>query len=262
MLKKKIPMALVNIVVVGCGGTGGKVITELGRFLASFSASNVKCRLSLIDGDRVEAKNISRQPFSEMDIGVEKCLALQETLRECFSLETNAYPVYLDTAEQLDEIIRTNESALLKGYDYYTYDVKKVTVIVGAVDNHRARQVLEEVYQNSPNCYYIDSANEFDVGEVAYGLRLLGNELSYSRAFYYPEVLTDKGKRASELSCAAVNVSSPQHIVTNMLAANIVLSALIQFIQSGKPRTGITYFNALSGTSVHREASVSLEVEG
>ena len=243
-----------NIIVVGCGGTGGKLSTELFRTLAVLGddKENLKTHLTLIDGDRVEEKNIERQPFSLIDVGTHKCLALQETARECFNLEVSAYPTYLDNCEQLMSIIN-EESNICKKHCCPSRDFE-ITILCGCVDNHRARQVLEQAYQKLENVYYIDSANEFDVGEVVYGLRLKGNEISKSRAFYFPDVLTDKGPRASEISCAAENVSAPQHPGTNMMAANFMLTAISNFLVSGNFRDGIIYFNALNPSVVHRRA--------
>lgn len=240
-----------NIVVVGCGGTGGKLSTEIFRMLTVLGdKENLKTHLTIIDGDRVEKKNIERQPFSLMDVGSHKCLALQETARECFNLEVSAYPTYLDSCDQLMSIL-DEESHECSRHCYTSRDFN-ITILCGCVDNHRARQVLEQTYQKLENVYYIDSANEFDVGEIVYGLRLNGKELSKSRAFYFPDVLTDNGPRASEISCAAENVSAPQHPGTNMMAANFMLTAISNFLVTGNFRDGIVYFNALNLSVVHR----------
>ena len=51
-----------NIIIVGCGGTGANYIVELGRYLYQNPVSCM-CSLLLIDGDVVEASNISDSHF-------------------------------------------------------------------------------------------------------------------------------------------------------------------------------------------------------
>ena len=61
------------IAIVGTGGTGGNLIPLVARML---SATYLNTTLLLIDGDRVEEKNLKRQPFSKRDIGMNKARAL------------------------------------------------------------------------------------------------------------------------------------------------------------------------------------------
>lgn len=63
-----------NIIIVGCGGTGGNFIKELGRFLYRASIKN-SCSILLIDGDLVEEHNVSRQPFLPEDVGRKRALS-------------------------------------------------------------------------------------------------------------------------------------------------------------------------------------------
>lgn len=229
-----------DIGIVGCGGTGGNLIKELGRFLKFFSSPDKSWTLTLIDGDRVEAKNGSRQPFSVQDVQQMKALVMQEGLVECLELPGDkvfAYPEYLDTPEQLS-MFMTNKSN--------EYETQHVKVLVGCVDNHRARQVMHQFFEKQPNIIYIDAANEYDSGEVVIGIRIKGEEIAPPRAFYFPEVLTDTGKSASELSCGVVNISSPQHIITNLCAAQHSLSAIVQLMQKDEVEGGIIHFNAFT----------------
>lgn len=48
-----------NIVLVGCGGTGGCFFGRFIRFMADFYAENTTINLSIMDGDTVELKNLS-----------------------------------------------------------------------------------------------------------------------------------------------------------------------------------------------------------
>lgn len=76
------------------------------------------------------------------------------------------------------------------------------------------------------------------------GLRLADMNIAPPRGYYYPDVLTDRSPSAKELSCGAVNVSAPQHMVTNLCAANHCLSFVAQAMQEGRVEGGILYFDA------------------
>ena len=89
-----------NIIIVGCGGTGANYIVELGRYLYQNPVSFM-CSLLLIDGDVVEASNISRQPFSPVDIGRKKAEVMSEILQEAFGVGSRFYPEFLLSHNEL-----------------------------------------------------------------------------------------------------------------------------------------------------------------
>lgn len=218
-------------VTVGCGGTGGNFIKD---FVHTQMRVNERLSLLMVDGDRVEEKNLARQPFSERNILQNKASCLrQDLLGENPELKDRLFdhPFYLDTREDLMSAVKQTEC-----------DGK--ILLVGAVDNHRARQVLEAFYHSVENCIYIDAANEWSNGEVVVSVKSAGKEESPLRSFYYPDVLTDRSPSASESSCEVLNESAPQHFCTNLASANGVLCAIEPVVNTGKIRGGIFYFDA------------------
>lgn len=219
-----------TIIVVGCGGTGGNYIKELGRFLYDNSIARA-CRILLVDGDLVEKGNIARQPFLPQDIGRKKAAVMAEILQEAFGLECGFYPEYLNSPYELKNFEKEGS----------------LNILVGCVDNHACRKVLHEYFQMSPSCYYLDAANEYSVGEVVAAMRLYGTEMSPDRAYYYPEILQGQYIPKSEESCCQVNGSQPQHLVTNLMAANLLLKCTVEIL-AGQPWCGgIYYFDAFKG---------------
>lgn len=226
-----------HIICVGAGGTGGNFLKELGRFLKFYHEENIEWRLSIIDGDTVEARNAERQPFSAEDVMQHKASVMAEGLVDCIGLPqecVRAFTSYIDTYEQLEKIIGSSGSG------------QNVVILVGCVDNHRARQVMHEAFDKTRNIIYIDSANEFAEGEVCVGVRIAKKEIAPPRAYYFPEVLTDTGKRASEQSCGVINESSPQHLVTNLTAAQHILSFVVNIMKNHTTEGGIVFFNAFT----------------
>lgn len=226
-----------NVICIGAGGTGGNFLKEFGRFLSYFSDTNKSVTLSIVDGDRIERRNCARQPFILDDENEFKAITMASAIIENFDLreqQVHAYPRYIDTVEDLQQIEKAGNISCRQN----------LVVLVGAVDNHRARQVMHDYFYTCKNIICIDSANEYRVGEVVTAIRIGGKNITPPRAYYYPDVLKDKGKAASEISCGEINIADPQHITTNLMAANICLSTVINVIQ-GQAMGGITYFDSL-----------------
>ncbi len=217
------------IIIVGIGGTGGNLAKELCRFTSSLYGKEIK--IIFMDGDKVEKKNCSRQPFSEYDIEENKAVVLSELCNLNFNINVSAIPEYLTEKEQIINICNKNR-------DFFP-------ILVGTVDNHPARQILHQIYNNTDNICYIDSANERWNGEVVSSFKLNKIIISPPRGFYFPDVLTDNTPGKAEESCGVINITSPQHLVTNLWAANIILSDIVNLIINGCSQAGISLFNVL-----------------
>lgn len=234
-----------HIIVVGTGGTGGNLVRDLGRFLKFYDKDNTAWDLTLIDGDHVEEKNAERQPFVGCDVMQNKAVVMRSGLVECFDLPDKkiiAIPEYIESTQDFRNL-----------YKYFskpswttsqTENVIDMVILVGAVDNHRARQVMHEFFYMTDNIIYLDSANEFTNGEVVVGVRLGGVDIAPPRGYYFEDILTDRSPSASELSCGVVNVSAPQHIATNQCAANHCLAFIAEHMQENKIKGGIVFFDA------------------
>lgn len=209
----------IKIIVLGCGGTGGHFLAGLGEFLKSYSSRSNYWNLVLCDGDIVEEHNLKNQAFVASDVGKNKALVMQEGLCEAFGLDMSSIKCYgyIDSVTELLQFCKEDS----------------LNMIVGCVDNHKARQIMHKVFYSLPSCIYIDSGNDYESGQIVTGLRLYGKDYRPPRGFYFPDVLTDKTPTDRELGCGVVNSHSPQHIVTNKKAANILLGFVSWFMQEG-----------------------------
>lgn len=214
-----------DIVVVGCGGTGSHYIKELGRLL--FGRSRDDLRIILADGDAVEEKNLVRQAFLPQDIGRNKAQVMAEILSQVYGVEAEFYDRYIDSPSDLESLVRENA----------------VVLLVGCVDNHQCRQSMHHFFVERENCIYMDSANEFSVGEVVIGSRIGSVDTYPDRCQYFPEILEANEKKRSEESCEALNASAPQHMLTNQLAAWILLVNTAKFLDN-EWLGGIFFFDA------------------
>lgn len=230
------------VMCVGVGGTGGNFIKEFTRYATYFHKEDVSIKIVLIDGDKVEKKNEERQPFIDDDIEQFKSVVLASALKDNFGYEEiTAYPMYIDEVSDLDKIY----SSMCRFLNYRTEYERGMTIpiLIGAVDNHRARQVMEEWFGKKDNIFYFDSANEYAVGELVLSARVNGELVAPPRSYYYPDVLTDASPSAKELSCGVVNVSSPQHLATNLFASVLLMSAVSNLLSDNAFEGGITYFS-------------------
>ena len=97
----------VKIVIIGAGGTGRNVIPHLYRIAFS---SNRPCKVIICDGDIVERKNLIRQNFAECDIGENKAQVMAERYSEVFGIETEYIPDYIESEEELYELLNVKGS--------------------------------------------------------------------------------------------------------------------------------------------------------
>lgn len=194
-----------------------------------------KVKLILVDGDNVEERNLVRQAFLPQDIGYNKAQVMAEILSQAYGITAEYYDRYIDTPADLEQLVGKDD----------------VVLLFGCVDNHQCRQSMHRFYQSRQHCIYMDSANEYSVGEVVIGSKIGGIEMYADRCEYFPEILEAQEPKRSEESCEVLNVSAPQHMLTNQLAAWILLVNTAKFLQ-GEWIGGIFMFDAFKCYSMDR----------
>lgn len=220
------------MVVVGAGGTGTYFLKEVSRFIYALGDHSMIGKMTIIDGDIVERKNLERQCFQEEDIGLFKSSVMADILNCAFSLSWKAKAIFLESKDQLT----IEKGDAFRKEEYITFPV-----IVGCVDNHACRMVLEDYFNSCKSCIYLDAANEYSSGEIVVALKVNGKVLSPLRSKYFPEIMK-KQKSRSQMSCTELSAVSPQHICVNMLAGNILLSEFSS-ICGGKFHGGMVVFD-------------------
>lgn len=211
------------VIIVGAGGIGSALFQDLCRFLPH------TIDVHLMDGDRVEGKNLQRQHFSKRDMGRNKAEALAEKASVAVGMDRVYYhPTYLTGPGQLERISR-----------HY----KEGVVLLGAVDNHPARRHMEHfVKEFGLPVYYVDCANELDRGEVVAVHRDRSGITGRLRSEIDPSVLTDNTGDPTTSSCTQqLDAGNVQVLYTNRKAAILALE-LIHHHLRGDTRVGITFF--------------------
>ena len=213
-----------NVIVIGAGGTGTYFLKEFSRFLCG--KNKMINSYTIFDGDVVEEKNLARQAFCEDDIGFNKAVVMADALYSSFDVRWDAYSAYLTELSQLTALEKKNT----------------IPLIVGCVDNHGCRMLLEQYFDECDNICYLDSANEFSAGEVIFSYKVNGKVLSPTRSHYFPKIKESDVRNRTEISCEELNNVAPQHIATNMCAGNILLKEVTSLLE-GKAHLGMVTFD-------------------
>lgn len=222
-----------HIVLVGCGGTGSYVFYYLARlmFTELLKPAERRTTLILVDGDTVEEKNLYRQNFIQSDVGKNKAAVL------C-SRYANAYGIHIEYVDRFVET-KTELGALLSYTSRNAYDI--VPILIGCVDNYRARRCMHEVFEGCrTEMIYIDAGNGETTGQVVVGVnfnRYWQQNNSYlppAGAIFQNLLEPEQEKGAEMVSCADLSLRDGQSIMANMATANLVNIALNSIINYRK----------------------------
>lgn len=232
----------VKIIMLGAGGTGGHVAPHLYRLLHTLDRP---VKIIIADGDIVEEKNLVRQNFISADLGRNKAQVLAERYATAFGMEVQYIPEFIENEYRLAKLVEPDR--------YYTGNYSRHyeeghSILIGAVDNNRSRQLCHQVFQKADNLIYIDSGNGEFTGQVVCGIRRKGRTYYEPIGEVYPDVLADTDKFPTELSCAEVALSAPQSIVANIMAATAVVSYIYNILVLGSIETKSVTFSTKSVT--------------
>lgn len=217
----------VKIMMLGAGGTGGYIAPHLYRML---HALDRPVSVVIADGDLVEQKNLVRQNFISADLGRNKAQVLAERYASAFGLEAQYIPDFIESEDRLTELVKPDT------YSAGPYSDRRqegLSILIGAVDNNRSRQLCHWVFKKADDLIYIDSGNGEHTGQVVCGIRRKARTYYKPLGELYPDVLEATDKFPTQLSCAEAAVSAPQSIVANILAAGAVISYLYNILALG-----------------------------
>lgn len=230
----------VKVVMLGAGGTGGHIAPHLYRLLYALDRP---ARFIVCDGDVVEEKNLVRQNFIPADLGENKAKVLAERYSTVFGMETEYVPGFVETEEQLKELL-TPEYFLMRLPGYRVpKQVEELVILIGAVDNNKSRQLCHRVFQQAEELIYIDSGNGEYTGQVVCGVRRAFKTYYPPIGTVYPDVLEDTDKFPTELNCAEASASAPQSMAANITAATAVVDVIYNILALGDSTVRQTTFS-------------------
>lgn len=204
----------IEIIIIGCGGTGGYLIRDLSRFLYSIDRrlpGQSQIKVTLYDGDLVEDKNIMRQNFMPSDIGQNKAEVMANRHVRAFAIDIQYVPEMFSFAKHGNSL-----------------NVNAQKIIIGCVDNNSARREIAETMKRllkngkfDKRTIWIDSGNERKTGQV-----ILGNAEMENVTDIFPDILDPKQDTVEVRSCAERMLEDEQNMFVNLTASNLILNYL------------------------------------
>jgi PRTRC genetic system ThiF family protein len=243
----------VEIILVGCGGTGSWLAPSLARLARAMQESGRNVKLCYIDPDTVEAVNVPRQNFCEAEIGANKARALALRYEGAWGVPIGCVAGRLDP-----------KSIPLP-------DGETLQVLVGCVDNAQARRSIAEVLNlhngralalgQPPGTWWLDCGNGLESGQVLLGCASVAAELRGaftpdticralpSPAMQRPELLEPlpEERTANNLSCVEIALRNAQSLMVNQNVAAIAADYLLRLVMTGGLRKFATYIDLPSG---------------
>lgn len=221
----------VDVLVVGCGGTGAAFTSLLPYLDETMRALGHPggLRVTVADGDIVSHSNRGRQPFNDRHLGRNKAEVLMTNLNNYWSLAWRAVPHHITERENLG------------GFD----------IVVGCVDKRAARACLAKLVRKASSVrYWIDAGNGPDWGQV-----ILGEPREREGQLRLPmvdELLPESVRPGPEddgPSCSQLEALTRQAPFTNHVIADSMLFLLGQLFRRGELEHHGLFLNLAEGTT-------------
>lgn len=235
-----------HLYLVGAGGTGSALADALARLLYHARQKGMDISLTIIDPDVISGANLGRQRFCQAEVGYEKSISLSLRLNAAFGLDIRAIPASF----QPEMVLKTGCSP----YHFSSNTTKKL--IIGAVDNHKARQLLAQtVAAGHGNVWWLDGGNAYENGNVYIGNAVERKHLSVdetlcvcnglpSPAIQDPALLRpDISPPQENSSCAVRTLREEQALMVNTFIAAILAHFCSQWVLQREISVLSTAFN-------------------
>lgn len=228
------------ITLVGVGGTGSALAIDLARLVYHLQQQGVDVGLQLVDPDTVEAKNVGRQQFSPAEIGENKAVSMARRLNLWLGLDVVGLPERFTADTNLSDV----------------HPHARRRVIVGAVDNHRARaqiaQLVVRANKLRKDIWWVDAGNGEFTGQVLVGNRMMG-KIEIDEVFGMADGIPAPGLQMPALlkaektatgpgpDCALAVLRDEQSLHINRLMAVYVAEAVTNIVLRREVSSMATY---------------------
>lgn len=213
-----------NLIIVGLGGIGSHLLLPIYQYLQY--EKNIFEEIILVDGDKYEEKNKSRQVVIDYD---NKAIVTADYYRKQFDkVITTFFDQYI-TSDNISKIITNNDIVLL------------------CVDNHKTRKVFENYCKELDNITIISGGNELYDGNIMIFNRINKENITPLFTELHPEIIDSKDKSPEEMSCEELLESSPQIGIVNATISDIMRRNLFAILHKGIRHYEI-FVNCLTAT--------------
>jgi PRTRC genetic system ThiF family protein len=239
----------VNVDLVGCGGNGSQMLTELAKMHRGMLALGHPggLRVTAYDPDTVSEANVGRQNFSESDIGHFKAVALVHRLNCYYGLEWEAKP---------ERYVGQRN----------TYEPEITHIVIGCVDTAKARREIHRAVTDR-RCvtpiYWLDLGNGEHDGQV-----ILGQPVAYRTDRHgephkpdapanaarlrtvvevLPDLLDESIPEDDAPSCSLAEALESQDLFVNRMASTLAMNLLWRLFRHGQIEQHGSFFNLADG---------------
>jgi molybdopterin/thiamine biosynthesis adenylyltransferase len=201
-------------IIIGLGGIGSSILEPLVRWLA-YSNDPSQVVITLVDGDSFAMSNLARQACTSEDMNRPKVHVASDTIgRIAPELRVAAIPHYVQESN-IASIIREG------------------AVVFMCVDNHPARQLVNEHCDTLDNVILVSGGNEYDDGNAQIFVRKDGVRVTARLDEYHPEIATDTEDDKSAPSCTdEAAAGSRQLVFANAFAAMSMLMLFYSYLST------------------------------
>jgi PRTRC genetic system ThiF family protein len=233
--------------LIGCGGTGSWLAPSIVRLGRVLDGKGKKVKLYFVDPDYVEEANVLRQCFCDAEIGLNKAKTLALRYAIAWKMEVGAIAQPFSS-------------------DWVTPGYNTLALVVGCVDNAKARQSITQVLENNshqlaPRTWYLDCGNSRRSGQVLIGSHLSTKPDDYqfntlgcfrlpAPTVQQPDLLIPQPEEMENhtLSCEQLALLNSQSLSINQRVASEAFDYLLQ-LTTRKLRRFATYFDLESGSA-------------
>ena len=254
--------------LVGAGGTGSFMAMNLARLAFELKHRGKAASIVIVDPDRVEEDNIPRINFCFAEVGMNKAETLAGRVSRAWGIEVGF------VKEGFRPALLQNRN---DEWSVQSSNSNKLTILIGCVDNHLARQQIHETLKfygersydsSSPRVWWIDGGNGRDTGQVLIGNRLNEKEICESArkspiisllpapSLQHPDLLREGERKTRSqpqtddaLTCAERIRLGEQSLNVNQRVAVEINEMLTALLLTNSLKRFATYFDLESGTS-------------
>jgi len=214
------------VMIVGCGGIGSYVAPNIVRMISNHTSSRMRAtKIIFADPDIVEQKNITRQNFSNADVGKNKAQALADRYSAVFGV-----PIYAHKEKVAAASIRN-----IAGYEFNR------VIVIDCVDNVAFRYQLNQHLVNTQNDYHLfcwlSVGNTETDGQIV--LYDPSSQLRKTPFTEFPHVFNTEAFESEKLqeerrNCGENVVSNPQSLAINIMGATLVSNMMYELVYEYK----------------------------
>jgi len=199
-------MKFEHVFLIGTGGIGSNLVEPLVRMLV-YHKDGTK-NITLIDGDKYEEKNQTRQLFDTRFVGVNKAKATAQRIAEAL-IKVQVHEEYINKDKFIDLAHKTLN------------DTKAPFLVVTAVDNHATRKAIIEALDEGefPNFVFLSGGNGYHNGQILVYAKIRGEAGNTHPFDKYDDLKYPVDHIPGDPGCQDDAPAEPQLITANAAAA-------------------------------------------